>query len=186
MAEGYDALALHNRSVGSSVWAKVRYLERESYRNDSSIVAVRFMRRAVFETVGGFDEALVAGEDFDLHNRIVAAGFKWTHLDAIEDHIGEPINIREVWQKFYYYGRTIRRYQKKAGVRGKRQLGFFRPQFKQIQLQLIKNPKLFSAFWFYMFVKYAAGAAGVIRGAPPSLQSGNLKKYGKEKSNRGK
>lgn len=173
IGEGYDALALHNRSIGDSIWAKVRYLERESYKNDDSIVAVRFMKRDVFESVGGFDEALVAGEDFDLHNRIVAAGYKWTHLDAVEDHIGEPKNLREVWQKFYYYGRTIRRYQHKAGARGKSQLGFFRPQFKKFQKELIRTPYLFTAFWFYMLVKYTAGATGVLRGAPKSLKTSN-------------
>ena len=77
IAEGYDALALHNRSVGDSLWAKVRYIERESYRNDNSIVAVRFMKRNVFQDVGMFDESLVAGEDFDLHNRMVSADYKW-------------------------------------------------------------------------------------------------------------
>ena len=40
-------------------------------------MAVRFMKREVFESVGMFNEALVAGEDFDLHNRIVSAGYKW-------------------------------------------------------------------------------------------------------------
>lgn len=181
--EGFDALALHNRSKGDSIWAKVRYYERESYQGDDSIVAVRFMKRAVFESVDGFDEALVAGEDFDLHNRIVAAGYKWNHLDAVEDHIGEPKNIREVWGKFYYYGRTIRRYQAKAGNRGRQQLAFFRPSFAKFQGELIRQPQLFFAFWFYMFIKYAAGAVGVLRGAPQQLQkatsdSGNTSNQG--------
>jgi GT2 family glycosyltransferase len=170
MAEGFDALALHNRSVGDSIWAKVRYLERESYKNDNSIVAVRFMKRDVFAAVGMFDESLVAGEDFDLHNRIVDAGYKWSHVDAVESHIGEPKTIGEVWHKFYYYGRTIRRYQQKSGARGQQQLGFFRPSFKKLQKDLLKQPHLFIAFWYYMIVKYAAGACGVLRGAPTSLK----------------
>ncbi len=171
MAEGYDALALHNRSKGDSIWAKVRYLERESYRNDASIVAVRFMKRGVFEAVGMFDETLVAGEDFDLHNRIVAARYKWSHVDAIENHIGEPKNIVDVWQKFYYYGRTIGRYQKKNSGTARRQLAFFRPSFKKLQRDLIRQPQLFAAFWFYMVVKYIAGGFGYVRGAPKSLNS---------------
>lgn len=168
--DGYDALALHNRSVGDSIWAKVRYVERESYRNDDSIVAVRFMKRNVFQDVGMFDESLVAGEDFDLHNRMVAVGYKWTHVDAIENHIGEPKNIYQVWKKFYYYGRTIRRYQLKNKSQAKEQLVFFRPSFKKIQRELVKSPKMFVAFWVYMFVKYSAGFVGMVRGAPSSLK----------------
>lgn len=168
--KGYDALALHNRSVGQSIWARVRYVERESYRNDRTIVAVRFMKRSVFESVGMFDESLVAGEDFDLHNRIVAAGYKWAHVDAIENHIGEPKNIVEVWSKFYYYGRTIGRYQKKNHAIARRQLRFFRPSFRALQRDLLHQPKLFVAFWFYMITKYSAGAAGRLRGAPKYMQ----------------
>jgi glycosyltransferase involved in cell wall biosynthesis len=169
IAEGYDALALHNRSVGDSIWAKVRYLERESYRNDNSIVAVRFMKREVFAGVGMFDESLVAGEDFDLHNRMVQAGYKWAHVDAVENHIGEPRNIIEVWNKFYYYGRTIRRYQQKNKGAAKEQLVFFRPSYRKIHGELLRSPTLFITFYVYMFVKYFAGFCGMVRGAPKSL-----------------
>ena len=167
--KGYDALALHNRSVGDSIWAKVRYLERESYRNDKSIVAVRFMKANVFKDIGMFDESLVAGEDFDLHNRIVVAGYKWAHVDAIENHIGEPKNIRDVWNKFYYYGRTIKRYRSKNKSIANKQLKFFRPTFIKLQKDLIKKPHLLIAFWFYMLVKYAAGFCGSVVGAPKGL-----------------
>lgn len=170
MAEGYDALAVHNRSKGDSIWAHVRYLERETYKNDDSIVGARFFKRSVFEDLGGFDESLVAGEDFDIHNRLVAAGYKWAHVDAVEYHIGEPKTIGEVWQKFHYYGRTLGKYNKKAGSRSVRQFNFFRPQFVQLQKDLVKQPKLFTAFWYYMFVKYLAGATGMLRGAPKELE----------------
>jgi len=169
IAEGYDALALHNRSVGDSIWAKVRYLERESYRNDNSIVAVRFMKHEVFAGVGMFDESLVAGEDFDLHNRMVSAGYKWAHVDAVENHIGEPRNIYEVWKKFYYYGRTIRRYQQKNKGVAKKQLVFFCPSYRKIHARLLCSPKLFVAFYVYMLIKYTAGFFGVMRGAPRTL-----------------
>lgn len=169
MEQGYDALALHNRSKGDSIWARVRYLERESYRNDNSIVAVRFMKHKVFKDIGMFDESLVAGEDFDLHNRLVIAGYRWAHVDAVEEHIGEPRNIKDVWNKFYYYGRTINRYRDKNKRAAKAQLVFFRPSFKSLQRELLHTPKLFVAFWFYMLVKYAAGGLGTLKGAPKDL-----------------
>lgn len=174
IAEGFDAVATHNASRGDSIWAKVRYLERESYRNDDLIVAARFMKRNVFESVGMFDENLVAGEDFDLHNRIVEAGYKWCHADAVEYHLGEPKNIREVWRKFYYYGRTINRYRKKNKAVSKSQLVFFRPSFKRINIELLKKPKLFITFYFYLLVKHLAGAAGMIKGAPHNLSKRNI------------
>ena len=128
------------------------------------------MKRSVFNDVGMFDESLVAGEDFDLHNRIVKAGYKWTHVDAVEKHIGEPKNIKEVWNKFFYYGRTIKRYRDKNINISKSQLVFFRPSFKKIQSELAKHPKLLICFYWYMLVKFAAGLCGMVAGPPKSLR----------------
>ena len=169
--QGFDALALHNRSVGGSIWAKVRYLERESYRNSNEIVAVRFMKASVFKSAGMFDENLVANEDFDLHKRIENAGFKWSHVDAIENHLGEPENILEVWNKFYYYGRTIGRYMKKNQDTSKKHITLFRPSFKKFYFELFKTPKLLLAFHVYFLVKGLAGICGLLVGTPKNLKS---------------
>jgi glycosyltransferase involved in cell wall biosynthesis len=168
--EGFDALALHNRSVGESIWAKVRFLERESYRNDKTVVAVRFFKRQVFQDVGMFDEKLVANEDFDLHYRIDKAGYRWGHVDAIENHIGEPENIFQVWQKFFYYGRTMPNYINKNKTQAKEKVILFRPSFKKFYKQLFLKPKLFLAFHVYFLVKAVAGVCGYLAGTPPSLK----------------
>jgi hypothetical protein len=102
---------------------------------------------------------------------MVAAGYKWAHVDAVENHIGEPRNILEVWNKFYYYGRTIKRYQAKNKGIAKQQLVIFRPSFQKIQTELRKSPKLFVAFYFYTFVKYFAGFMGVLSGPPTALRT---------------
>jgi glycosyltransferase involved in cell wall biosynthesis len=167
--EGNDALALHNRSHGSSIWAQVRYLERESYRNDNTVVAVRFFKREVFESVDGFDESLVANEDFDLHNRIAQKGWKWAHVDAVEYHLGEPEHIGEVWNKFFYYGRTIRNYTKKHKSNS-RHIKIYRSSFKTFYWQLIRQPKLLIAFFIYMTVKFVAGGTGYLIGPPNYLK----------------
>jgi glycosyltransferase involved in cell wall biosynthesis len=158
---GFDAVAIHNRSVGESIWAKVRYLERESYKGDDSVVAVRFFKREVFAKVGGFDENLVANEDFDLHNRIVEAGYKWTHADAVEDHLGEPKNLGDVWNKFYYYGKTMGNYMSKY-QNHRKHVRIFRSSFSVFYKELFRNPKLFVAFLIYMSTKTLAGASGYI------------------------
>ena len=168
--EGYDALVVHNRSLGDTIWAKVRFFERDSYQNDNIVVSVRFMKRGVFENVGMFDESLVAGEDFDLHNRIVKAGYKWSHADAVEYHLGEPKSIKDVWKKFYYYGRTINRYRKKNKSISKSQFVFFRPCFKKIQKELINYPKIFIYFYIYLLIKHIAGVFGMITGPPKKLR----------------
>ncbi len=173
--EGFDAVAIHNRSVGDSIWAKVRYLERESYRYDDEVVAVRFFTRIAFDKVGGFDENLVANEDFDLHNRMMDLGYTWSYTEAIEDHLGEPKNIGDVWKKFFYYGRTMGNYMKKNASR--KSLGeknnhvkLLRSSYKKFYGKLVTNPRLFLAFIIYMSVKLIAGGTGYLIGSPKNLK----------------
>jgi glycosyltransferase involved in cell wall biosynthesis len=167
--EGYDAVAVHNSSRGTSIWAKVRHLERESYKGDDTVVAVRFFKREAFENVNGFDETLVANEDFDLHNRMAGAGYKWAHADAVEYHLGEPENLLQVWKKFYYYGRTIGNYMKKEKSNAKH-IKILRPSYDKFYSQLLEDPKLLVAFWIYMTTKLFAGGLGYLRGVPKHLQ----------------
>src|SRR4030042_5823385 len=73
---GFDAIIVHNTSDPSiSFWAKVRKMERDSYKNDELNVAARFWSKEAFLAVGGFDECIVAGDDYDLHNRLVSMRF---------------------------------------------------------------------------------------------------------------
>jgi GT2 family glycosyltransferase len=144
-------------------------LERESYKGDSTVVAVRFFKREAFEAINGFDESLVANEDFDLHNRMEKAGYKWSHVDAVEDHLGEPANIGEVWKKFYYYGRTIGNYMKKEKSNSKH-IKIMRPSYNKFYSELVKQPKLFVAFYIYMATKFIAGGLGYLRGVPNELK----------------
>ncbi|MHB1523800.1 MAG: FkbM family methyltransferase [Candidatus Dormibacteria bacterium] len=64
--EGAGAVVVPERSVGDGYWARVRAFERAFYEGDANVEAPRFFRRDVFEAVGGFDESLNAGEDWDL------------------------------------------------------------------------------------------------------------------------
>ena len=64
--EGAGAVVVPERSVGYGYWARVRAFERAFYEGEGNVEAPRFFRRDVFEAVGGFDESLNAGEDWDL------------------------------------------------------------------------------------------------------------------------
>jgi glycosyltransferase involved in cell wall biosynthesis len=61
------------------------------------------VRRAVLEETGGFDEALIAGEEPELCHRIRAHGFKILHIDA--PMTGHDLAIRH-WSQ--YWKRAIR------------------------------------------------------------------------------
>ncbi|MEM2897535.1 MAG: glycosyltransferase [Candidatus Bathyarchaeia archaeon] len=163
--EGFDAVCIHNTSDPTvSFWAKVRKLERDCYIDDGLNVAARFFRKDVFNAVGGFDEELVAAEDYDLHNKLLKAGFKIGRIKAKEIHIGEPKTLWEIAKKHYYYGKTLHKFLKKNGRRGVKQLSPLRLSFIRNWRKFVKQPVLTLGFIVYQFTRYFSAGLGFLVG----------------------
>lgn len=160
---GYDAVVIHNTSDPTvSFWAKVRKVERDCYKNDELNVAARFWKKEAFMAVGGFDETLVAADDYDLHNRLVKNGFKIGRVKAEELHIGEPKTLAEVAQKHYYYGRNIKKFIRKDPKKALSQLTPLRVGYVKNVSNLFSNPLLIAGFIIYQIVRYAAATIGIV------------------------
>lgn len=160
---GADVVQVHNDSDPSvGFWAKVRHFERLMYRNDTVHVGARFFRRTAFEAVGGFDEALIAGEDYDLHNRLVKANYNVAAIEPSETHLGEPTSLWEIVRKSFFYGRSMRRFLQRNGSRGVVQMSPFRGTYLRHWRSFGKQPVISAAFLTMQVVKYVAGAAGLI------------------------
>jgi len=159
--EGYDAVCVHNTSDPSvSFWAKVRKLERDCYAGNELNVAARFFRKRVFEKVGGYDERLVAAEDYDLHNRLLRHGFKIGYIKSKEIHIGEPRSLVEIARKHYYYGKTIKKFLDVSSAKGIKQISPLRPAFLRNWKDFAKHPMLTMGFIVYQVVRYVAAGLG--------------------------
>lgn len=163
--EGLDAICVHNTSDASvSFWARVRKMERDCYAGDLLNVAARFFRKEAFQKVGGFNESLVAGEDYDLHNRLLKGRFKIGFIEAMETHIGEPTSLLEIARKHYYYGRTVKNFLDVNPERGKRQVSPLRPAVIREWKTFIKHPSLGVGFVVYQIVRYVAAGIGFVAG----------------------
>lgn len=113
------------KSVGESYWARVRALERNCYLGQSSIEAARIFDRKTFFKAGGFDENLVAAEDWDLSQRIAKLG-KIGHIKAKVIHHEGTLSILGHLKKKYYYAQDIHRYAQKHPEKFKAQAGIAR------------------------------------------------------------
>jgi len=163
LREGYDAIAVHNTSDPSiSFWAKVRKLERDCYEGDELNVAARFIRKDVLININGFDEKLVAAEDYDLHNRLLQANYKIGRIKSKEVHIGEPTSIVEIAKKHYYYGKTIEEFIKKNAERGRKQLSPIRLAFLRNWKIFLTHPILTGGFIVYQLVRYSSAVLGFL------------------------
>jgi glycosyltransferase involved in cell wall biosynthesis len=159
----YDGIAIHNSSDPSiSFWSKVRHLERECYKNDETIVGLRFFTKKSLEAIGGFDTTLSAAEDYEIHNRFVEKGFSFGRIDSTEMHIGEPKTLKEFARKSYYYGQTMGNYLKKDTKRAFKQYNPFRMALIRNWKTIVIHPILFLGMILMNIVKYSMGFAGLL------------------------
>lgn len=79
------------------------------------------VRRHAFEAVGGFDEALIVGEDIDLCWRLQLAGFPFVLETGAVVFKREPSGFRDVFRQAFAYGRCgpvlYRRYRQAGAHR---------------------------------------------------------------------
>jgi glycosyltransferase involved in cell wall biosynthesis len=108
-----DALYLPERIVGEGFWIKVRDFERSFYTG-TVIDAVRFIRKDLFERVGGFDETLVGPEDWDFDRRLRKIGRTGVINTALYHNEGS-FDVKRYLKKKKYYTAGIKDYVRKWG-----------------------------------------------------------------------
>ena len=168
MAESnsYGAIIIHNTSDPTvSFWAKVRKFERDMYDSglDELKIAVRFVRKDVFVSVGGFDTRMISGEDYDLHNRIIEK-HSIGRINAKEVHLGEYKSLREVARINYFYGKNTGLFLRIHKSRGFRQVSPFRRVYLRNYKVFLRHPKLSAGFIIYQTVKYSSAVIGLLVG----------------------
>ena len=160
-ARGADAVIIPEQSFGEGFWARCKALEKSCYIGDPSIEAARFFSRAIFERVGGYDEDLAAGEDWDLHERAARAGANVARISALIWHDEGALRISSLAAKKFRYGRTLGLYAQKHPALARRQLRLVRPAFVRHRSRLARDPVAAAGMIVMKASEAAAGAAGM-------------------------
>jgi glycosyltransferase involved in cell wall biosynthesis len=158
------AVVIPEASFGEGFWARCKSLERSCYVEDTTIEAARFFTREVFEQLGGYDEQLVGGEDWDLHERARLAGARIGRADAYIWHDEGRLELAEVVAKKYHYGKTLGRYARKHPALARSQLHPFRPAFVRHRNRLVRYPLVTVGIVVMKLVEGLAGLAGLVAG----------------------
>jgi glycosyltransferase involved in cell wall biosynthesis len=163
--QGFDAVVVHNSPDVRVSWiARVRKFEVDMYKYDITHSSARFVRKEVFQKIGGFDEKITAGEDYDFQNKLSKGGFKTGFIDAEVLHLGEPTSFWKHMKKYYEYGKDFVNYANDNKDESSKQLGFFRSVYLKNWKKFIKNPVMGILFIFYSFFKFSFGGAGYFVG----------------------
>lgn len=129
VASGAAAVVVPEHTIGTGFVARVRAFERKQYVGAGQVEAARFFSRSVFHAVGGYDELLDAGEDWDLALRVTAMGTT-ARTAACLWHDEARVGYLAHCAKKGRYAVGLRLFMQKHGKKGRSVL-FDRPFFRR-------------------------------------------------------
>ena len=133
----------------------------DMYKGDLAHSAARFLPRALFDSVGGYSESMIAGEDYDFQARLNARGVPTVFVNGEALHLGEPERLLPHLKKCYFYGADFRNFLMVHGASGVQQLGAVRFTYVRHWKRFVQRPGTAIVFGIYLCLKYVAGAAGL-------------------------
>lgn len=158
-------IIIPEESFGEGFWAQCKKLERSFYVGVSYMEAARFFKRSAYIDLGGYDETLVSGEDWDLSQRMEAAG-EIGHVDSYIYHDEGHISLLGSVKKKFYYAKKFAQYRDsdhsaahvshQTSLVGRYKLFLSQPK------KLFKNPLLGVGMLFMKTCEFGFGGAGYI------------------------
>lgn len=160
------AVIIPEESFGEGFWARCKHLERSFYVGVDAVEAARFFEKSLYQQVGGYNEAMTGGEDWDLTRRVRAV----TNIARIRvfiRHNEGHVRIARSARKMYYYAQHAAAYfaqnptpsalKDQSGPLARYKLFFSQPG------KLISHPLVASGMLFFKTTEYAAAALGYVR-----------------------
>lgn len=102
-------LAIPEESFGIGFWAQCKRLERSFYIGVTWLEAARFFCREAYDAVGGYEEELISGEDWDLSRRLGRIG-AISRIDYYIYHNEGHVSLASAIRKKYYYAKFAKAY----------------------------------------------------------------------------
>jgi len=137
----FSGVIIPEIGIGQGFWPKVKALEKRLYLGEKAIEAGRFFRRKAFFAVGGYKKNLIAGEDWDLSERIENKVGPLCRINTAILHDESTLSFLKDLKKKYYYAKYIERYAKKHPKRFREKSGLRRLEiFFRHSHELLKDP----------------------------------------------
>lgn len=160
-SRGDDAIAVHNSPDASVSWiARIRKFEVDMYRGDLLHSSARFVRRDAYLAIGGLDERLIAGEDYDFQSRLDRGGYVTGFIEAEAVHLGEPRSLATHLGKYFRYGTQFVEYWRKNPKEARSKLGLSKRPYASHWRSFVERPGTGAAFVLYSLLKFSAGGLG--------------------------
>lgn len=163
VSEDVAGIVIPEESFGQGFWAQCKKLERSFYIGVDWMEAARFFRKDIYREVGGYDEHMISGEDWDLSQRVAKIG-KISRVDEFILHNEGRISLWRSVRKKFYYAQKFSQYVEKnsgddhmsrqIGILGRYWLFLSRPS------KLLKNPILGIGMLWMKTCEFGFGGLG--------------------------
>lgn len=161
-----SGIIIPEESFGKGFWAQCKKLERSFYIGIPYMEAARFFRRKDYLDIGGYNETLVSGEDWDLSQKIEELG-KINRIDSYIYHDEGHVSLCKLIKKKFYYAEKFVKYIEKNKAQKKpsqqtsitRRYGLFFSNPKK----LFNNPLLGIGMLFMKTCEFGFGGAGYLK-----------------------
>ncbi|MEM3442973.1 MAG: glycosyltransferase [Candidatus Bathyarchaeia archaeon] len=162
--KNFDAVVIPLVTVAVGFLAECRKLEVELYSRDPNYFLMpRFFRKTAFFRVGGFDEKLILGEDFNLARRFEMQGYSIGVIASPIKHLEGKLSLRKIALKAHYYGKNLPQFFLKDPVLVLR--GYCPTRFVWNLKGLVKKPIHFTGIILIKLVEYLSYSIGVFNSA---------------------
>lgn len=165
-----EEIIIPEESFGRGFWSRCKRMERSYYIGLDWMEAARFFRRKTFTALGGYNEELVGGDDYDLSQRIEQK-FGRRAVGRITDliyHDERKLSLLHSCRKKFKYGKTIISYKEmdankdrfgsQSSIIARYKLFFSRPDI------IVRSPHVFLGMLFMKTCEFGAGGLGYASG----------------------
>lgn len=159
---GFGAIIIHEIDLAEGFWGKCKSLERKCIVDDPYLEGARFVKSEVYNEVGGYDENLSFGEDWDIHQRYKKVAEIGVAGEVIKHHVGY-VSLGQQIIKKYHYAKTAGSYIRKYPYESMKQL-FLRSAYLRNRKLLISDPIHAVGFVFLKLCEYCAATLGLLMG----------------------
>jgi glycosyltransferase involved in cell wall biosynthesis len=159
--KGADAVYVPQIFRGERFWGKCKGAEIELYIGNNELRIVRFMRRDALNAIGGYDESLISGEDWDTTQRLEQGHFNIATSNSIMVHGEGPVYLQRLVRKSFQYGKTVGTYFHKYPVITLSQWGPMRI-LTVLRLGVRRTPKYVVGILFLKSLEFGSGFIGIV------------------------
>ncbi|GAC1309568.1 MAG: glycosyltransferase family A protein [Vulcanimicrobiaceae bacterium] len=170
LADGVAGVIVREASFGEGFWSRCKAFERTFYLDDRAVSAARFFRKDLVVNIGGYDETMIAGEDWDLSMRVEEHGDLRFAATTISHDEGRIV-LRKQLAKKYYYGTTLGRFVAKHGRAGRQKLSPARSSLLKSVSRLVDSPRLVMGMYLLKVVDLVGIVSGLCAAAFASMLS---------------